>query len=339
MMKPFESFLAPTLEEYIAYRRDLGYTEKGLRQSLSYLDRYLQAKQVWWGIFSPSFFLNFRASLKQNPRTVNGIMSTVHGFFQYLERIGYSDQNPLSDIPPMRELHFIPFVFSPEQTELLLKAVQNRLRKTEKCFLKDLAEYTAIVLLARCGLRISEPTRLLLSHFRPQEATIYIEKTKFKKDRLIPVPRGVVKEIENYIFPVPRGVVKEIENYISVRKSLLFEDQNPYLLICGKQKRLTRTQLYPTFNRAVKDMGLDQTKKVYANTVFGRPTPHSLRHRFAINTLRRIKQKGKSPQNALPILAAYMGHRKYRDTAVYLKVIDAQQRLELLNFARSRGQS
>lgn len=324
MMKPFESFLAPTLEEYIAYRRELGYTEKSLRQSLSYLDRYLQAKQVWWGTFSPLFFLNFRASLKQNPRTVNGIMSTVHGFFQYLQRIGYSDQNPLSDIPPVKELHFIPFVFSPEQIELLLKALQNRLRKTEKYFLKDLVEYTAILLLARCGLRISEPTRLLVSHFRPQEATIYIEKTKFKKDRLI---------------PVPRAVIKEIENYIAVRKSLLCEDQLPYLLICGKQKRLTRTQLYPTFNRAVKDMGLDQAKKIYANTVFGRPTPHSLRHSFAINTLKRIRERGKSPQNALPILAAYMGHRQYRDTAVYLKVIDAQQRLELLSYARSRGQS
>ena len=324
MMKPFESFLAPTLEEYIAYRRDLGYTEKGLRQCLSYLDRYLQAKQVWWGAFSPSFFLDFRATLKQNPRTVNGIMSTVHGFFQYLQRIGYCDQNPLSDIPPIKELHFIPFVFSPEQIELLLKGLQNRLRKTEKYFLKDLAEYNAIVLLARCGLRISEPTRLLLSHFRPQEATIYIEKTKFKKDRLI---------------PVPRSVIKEVENYLALRRSFLCEDKYPYLLICGKQKRLTRTQLYPTFNRAVKDMGFDQAKKVYANTVFGRPTPHSLRHSFAINTLMRIKQKGKSPQNALPILAAYMGHRQYRDTAVYLKVIDAQQRLELLSFTRSRGQS
>ena len=138
MMKPFESFLAPTLEQYIAYRRNLGYTEKGLRQRLSYLDRYLQAKQVWWGAFSPSFFLDFRTSLKQNPRTVNGIMSTVHGFFQYLQRIGYCDQNPLSDIPSVKELQFIPFVFSPEQIELLLKAVQNRLRKTEKYFLKDL---------------------------------------------------------------------------------------------------------------------------------------------------------------------------------------------------------
>lgn len=324
MMKPFESFLAPTLEEYIAYRRDLGYTEKGLRQSLSYLDRYLQAKQVAWGAFSPSFFLTFRSSLTQNPRTVNGIMSRVHGFFHYLQRIGYLGQNPLSDIPRVRQLHFIPFVFSPEQIELLLKEVQNRLRKTESYFLKDLAEYTAILLLARCGLRISEPTRLLVSHFRPQEATMYIEKTKFKKDRLI---------------PVPRVVVKEIEDYMAVRKSLLCEDQSPYLLICGKQKRLTRTQLYPTFNRAVNDMGLDQAKKVYANTTFGRPTPHSLRHSFAINTLRQIKQKGKSPQNALPILAAYMGHRQYRDTAVYLKVIDAQQRLELFHFTRSRGRS
>jgi len=105
-------------------------------------------------------------------------------------------------------------------------------------------------------------------------------------------------------------------------------------LICGKDKNLTRTQLYPTFNRAVADIGLDQTKKTFADTTFGRPTPHSLRHSFAVNTLLSIKKRGISPQYALPILAAYLGHCNYRDTAVYLKVIDAKQRLDLLTFSR-----
>jgi integrase len=139
---------------------------------------------------------------------------------------------------------------------------------------------------------------------------------------------------------VPHSVIKEIENYLAVRSSLL-EDTNPYLLISAKQKKFTCRQLYPTFNMAVKDIGLDQPKKVFANTIFGRPfgrpTPHSLRHAFAVNTLKRIKEQGKSPQHALPILAAYMGHRHYQDTAVYLKVLDAQQRRQLLHFAQSRS--
>lgn len=321
MMKVFESFLADKLEEYIAYALGLGYKEKPLRQSLGYFDRFLQTKEVDWDSFTALFFLNFRASLKLNPKTVNGILSVTCGFFQYLQRVEYFEENPLLDIPALKELHFIAFVFSPEQIELLLQAIQKQLRKDKKYFLNDLAEYVAILLSARCALRISEPTRLLLTHLRPQEATLYIEKTKFAKDRLI---------------PVPRSVIREIKNYMAVRRALLAKDTNPYLLICGKDKKLTRTQLYPPFHRAVKDIGLDQSKQVLADTTFGRPTPHSLRHAFAVNTLKRIKHQGKSPQNALPILAAYMGHCHYKHTAVYLKVIDAQQRLELYNFTKSK---
>ena len=188
MMDPFESFLADTLEKYIAYRRGLGYKEKPLRQSLGYFDRYLQTKEVDLNSCTPSFFLTFRASLKLNPKTVNGILAVTRGFFQYLERLETFKKNPLLDIPRLKELHFIPFVFSPEHIELLLQELQKRLRKNKNYFLKDLAEYTAIVLLARCGLRISEPTRLLRTHVRPQEGTLYIEKTKFSKDRLIPAP-------------------------------------------------------------------------------------------------------------------------------------------------------
>jgi integrase/recombinase XerD len=321
MMKPFESFLADTLEKYIAYRRGLGYKEKPLRQSLGYFDRYLQSQNVDWDSFTPSFFLTFRANLKLNPKTVNGILAVTRGFFHYLERLETFKKNPLLDIPCLKELHFIPFVFSPEHIELLLQALQKQLRKDKNYFLHDLAEYTAIVLLARCGLRISEPTRLLRTHVRPYEATLYIEKTKFAKDRLI---------------PAPRSVIREIENYLAVRMALLGEDNNPYLFICAKDKTLTRTQLYPPFKRAVKAIGLDQSKRVLADTTFGGPTPHSLRHAFAVNTLKRIKNQGKSPQNALPILAAYMGHCHYTHTAVYLKVIDAQQRLELYHFTKSR---
>ena len=57
----------------------------------------------------------------------------------------------------------------------------------------------AMVLLARCGLRISEPLRLKLNDYRFDEKTIYIEKTKFKKDRLIPLPQSVAIELENYL--------------------------------------------------------------------------------------------------------------------------------------------
>ncbi|MCP3887966.1 MAG: hypothetical protein GY702_03705, partial [Desulfobulbaceae bacterium] len=62
------------------------------------------------------------------------------------------------------------------------------------------------------------------------------------------------------------------------------------------------------------------------------PTPHALRHSFAVNTLRRIKERGDSPQNGLPVLAVYMGHKKYTYTIYYLKLIDSDQHRNLVDF-------
>ena len=57
----------------------------------------------------------------------------------------------------------------------------------------------ALQLLARCGLRISEPLRLKVRDFRADERTIYIRKTKFRKDRLIPIPMDVANHLSDYL--------------------------------------------------------------------------------------------------------------------------------------------
>ncbi len=320
-MKPFKSFLALNLEEYIRYRKSLGYSDKNLRSQLRTFDSYIVRREACWDALQPSFFLSFKKDLKVGPRTVNGILSTARGFFDYMVRLEYIEENPLQDIPQKKENAYIPFVFSPEQIDEMLCAIQERIRKNKEHFFEDLTVYTAIMLLARCGMRISEPLRLLLNQYRSNEGTVYIEKTKFNKDRLI---------------PIPKAAVCEINNYLSIRKSFACNYQNPYLLAGKKENGVTRGKVYPVFHQAVKDIGIEQPRRILGNTTFGSPTPHSLRHSFAVNTLKGIKERGKSAHNALPVLSAYMGHRKIRYTAVYLKVLDAQHRLGLVDFAISR---
>ncbi|MBW2738998.1 MAG: tyrosine-type recombinase/integrase [Deltaproteobacteria bacterium] len=315
----FKSFMALQLEEYIAYRKSLGYTDKSLRSQLRSFDRYLVEKSVDQTSLVPRFFLDLRKELKGEPRTVNGTLSALRGLFQYLIRKGICKENPLLDIPLRTENAYIPFVFSLDQIEQLLLTIQKRIRKNRKHFFKDLTAYVGIVLMARCGMRISEPLRLRLEHYRSREGTLYIEKTKFSKDRLV---------------PVPKPAINEINNYLAVRNTFI-KDQNPYLLAEQNGNRLSNNRIYPVFHQAVKDIGIDQPRRIIANTTFGAPTCHSLRHSFAINTLKQIKDQGKSPQYALPILSVYMGHRKYQYTAVYLKVLDAKHRQGLVDFAIS----
>jgi integrase len=88
----------------------------------------------------------------------------------------FCENNPLTDIPPLPERYFVPFVFSPAQTDLLLQAVGRTIRKSEKYFLFDIAIYLAFVMLARCGMRINEPLRLRQEHYRADEGSVYIPK-------------------------------------------------------------------------------------------------------------------------------------------------------------------
>jgi site-specific recombinase XerD len=299
----------------------LGYAKKCIKPPLLAFDRYLIEQNASWDQLQPAFFLQLRATISDHPNTVNTTLSALRSFFQFLVRQSICDNNPLKDIPPLPERYFVPFVFSPGQTERLLHAASQNIRKTPKYFLTDMAIYLAIVLLARCGMRINEPLRMHRDQYYRHDGTVYIEKTKFRKDRLI---------------PVPKIALTQIENYLAVRTALRADDQNPYLLAARKQRQLRGRQVRDAFHQAVKDIRINQPKQVIGNITFGKPLPHSLRHGFAINTLNQIKARGNCPQQALPVLATYMGHRKYQYTAAYLKVKDAKDIPGLIAFTKSQ---
>jgi integrase/recombinase XerD len=320
-MKPFESTLGPLFEEYISYRASLGYSEKQLRTLLCLFDRYLVDQNAAVGDLTPLFFLDLKKRHHKRQSTFNATLRTVRGFFAYLVRRRIVTENPLLDIESYAPNAFIPFVFSRRQTDALLRSVQGSLRKDDrKVFFRDFSAYTAIMLLARCGMRLKEPLRLRLPDYRADDKTLYIAKTKFSKDRLI---------------PMPMAAARELETYLRVRSALV-TGGNPYLLPGKNGRALNAKNVYRLFEQSVAKIGIEAKRTIIGNTTFGRPTPHCLRHSFAINTLKAVRQRGQCPQNALAILSAYLGHTKYRYTAVYLKVLDAEHRNTLVDFSIGR---
>jgi integrase len=285
------------------------------------LDRYVAEKQVTWASFDPLFFIRFRADLDLENRSINMSFRMIKIFFNYLIRKDLILKNPLQEITELQENQVIPFIFSPEETDIFLKAVIKLMRTTQNYYLSDFSAYIAFLLMARCGLRSSEPLNLLKTHYNPEERTIYIEKTKFRKDRLI---------------PIPKTVDHEINNLLNVRR--LFPDDSPFLLVKVKGEKLVRMFINRRFKKALTFINLDQPRKIIGATNFSKPSHHSLRHSFAVNTLKRIKQQGKSCQNALPVLASYMGHSKYKYTIYYLKVLDAEHRRQMLDFSIRRSE-
>ena len=314
--------MAAQLRQFTAYRQQLGYEPDGIRSVLLDLDRYLQKRAVTDpNQLTPAFFLKLRATIHEDPNTVNRVLSGLRSLFAFLVRRGYHEINPLEDIPARGQRYFVPFIFTMPQTGQLLQAVCKTIRHQPRYFLLDVAGYLSLFLMARCGMRINEPLRLQQDHYRPDEGTVYIEKTKFRKDRLI---------------PLPEAVQKELDDYLRLRQLFGADNQSPYLLASKKQCSFHENQVRYIFHRAVDAIGIRQKRQIIGDMTFGKPVPHSLRHSFAINTLTQIKARGQNPQHALPVLAAYMGHRKYQYTGAYLKVNHAADRSGLIEFAKSQ---
>ena len=89
----------------------------------------------------PSFFLELRADLNVEARTIDQVLSTVRAFFGYLVRCGDYASNPVKDIPLLPKNEIIPFIFSDDQVDQLLLSVCKEIRKDSRYFIKDLSVY------------------------------------------------------------------------------------------------------------------------------------------------------------------------------------------------------
>lgn len=79
--------------------------------------------------------------------------------------------------------------------------------------------------------------------------------------------------------------------------------------LSSRGNRLSATGLQNGFAEARKLAGLDGGKPL---------RPHDLRHRFAVTRLGLWHQQRADVQALLPLLATYLGHASYSDTAYYL---------------------
>ena len=150
---------------------------------------------------------------------------------------------------------------------------------------------TLIGLLASTGLRSGEAVRLDRGDVDLTSGVILVRKTKFRKDRLVPVHPTTRAALRRYarerdgVFPTPKGEA---------------------FFLSSRGCRLSAGGLQANFAKARKLADLDEGKPL---------RPHDLRHRFAVTRLGLWHQQRADVQALLPLLATYLGHASYSDTA------------------------
>lgn len=305
-MSSFARTLAIKVEDYVTLLRSLGYAFRKQAATLRALVQYAKVEQLD-GPLTRDMALNFVFSWEgtANGRAIRH--GVVRRFCKYLAiydpRTEALDPRALPRsraIPPPRIL-----------TDDELRSLMSACCRVSPDYPERATVLTALVgLLASTGLRSGEALRLDRADVDLIGGVLHIRKTKFRKDRLVPIHPTTLTVLRNYdrhrnaVFPAPKD-------------SAFF--------LSSRGNRLSAPGLYAAFDAACELAGLSGDKSL---------RPHDLRHRFAVTRLAVWHQEKADVQALLPLLATYLGHARYTDTAYYITGT-----AELLGMAADRAAS
>ena len=147
------------------------------------------------------------------------------------------------------------------------------------------------------GLRVSEIARLDLGDVDLQAGTITIRETKFFKSRILPLAGSVMAALREYLEARRRAGAPE-----DPASGLFWHDQ-------GGARYVTQ---------AVAWLFIDILRRAGLKPPRGRTGPriHDLRHSMVVNRILAWYRAGINPQERLPFLATYLGHRNIHSTLV-----------------------
>ena len=248
-MSTFAKTVADKVESYVALHRSLGYAFRKQASILRSLARYVQAEQLD-GPLTRAMALRFVFSWQgtANHRAIShGI---VRRFCEYLAI--YDPRTEALDPRALPRSRAVPppRVLSDAELGSLISAC----RRVSPGYPERGVVLTMIVgLLASTGLRSGEALRLDRADVDLADGVLHIRKTKFRKDRLVPVHATTLRALHSYArhrdvaFPGP----KDLAFFLSSRGN-----------------RLSPAGLHVAFSAACKLAGLDSGKAL---------RPHDLR--------------------------------------------------------------
>jgi integrase len=283
------SVLSDHVEDYLRLRRALGYKLERAGHLLPKLVTYLD--EAGSLTLTTELAIAF-ARLPVNARSTHWAarLSVVRGFARYLQTVEPATEVPPTGVFPARRYRPAPYLWSREDIVRLLgsaRALRPPLRA---------ATYeTLFGLLAVSGMRVGEAVGLDRDDVDVDAGVITIRHAKFDRPRLV---------------PLHATTTAALHAYATERDRLCPTPRTTAMFVSGAGTRLNRSSVAMVLRQITTAMGLRSA------TV--RPTPHQLRHSFAVRTLIEWHHTGLSVEKHIAVLSTYLGHVSPADTYWYL---------------------
>jgi integrase/recombinase XerD len=313
-----------TFQRFVDWAHEQGWRYQMVSGHLRHLQRFLERRGVQeLGEINAALLADYQRSLSlhKSPATVNGYLNTLRTWWRYLLKEELVVEDACQRLSAVRLDYFVPHLYSEQDLLRIARATRVAIGQAHdpRQRFSRRTQHAAFGLLRDCGLRVSEACRLDVQHYDPSRRTLRIERTKFFKTRLIPLPRSTCTVLGEYL---------KYRNQLVAHKS-----ESPAFFVSKNGRRLTRETLETHFKHLLCELGLYQPRRCQGRTVFGSANLHALRHSYAVRTLERWQLEGRDVEHLLPLLSGYLGHVNVSYTKHYLHLTPTLRQLASERFA------
>ena len=255
-----------TIEEFEMYLELEGKSQNTVRMYSYYVRKFLEGGND----LNARSALRFLAMLKKSGYSNKSLNLVVQALKAYFRFEGLEEEAKKIKSPKVPRS--LPKSLTKEEVKKLLSAIPPT-RKRDRLI---------VLLLYGSGLRVSELCNLKIRDIDFKRSLIIVRGGKGAKDRIVPIPRALLKEIEDYL---------KMRN-----------DNSEYLLV--EERRNKKDKLSPKTVWYILDK--------YGKKAGIKVTPHMLRHSFATHML----------ENGIDIrvIQEILGHSNLSTTQIYTKV-------------------
>ena len=295
------------VEEYLDYRRRLGYQLRIEGQMLLEFARYADRSGHCGPLTTELAVRWARLPAEAAPLYQARRLEVVRCFARYRAVF-----DPATEIPPKGVLgsahrRTTPHIYSEAELSALLAAARQLPSSTG---LRPHTYATLFGMISCTGLRISEALKLGRGDVEWAHGTLMIRESKFHKSRLVPLD--------------PSGV-RAMREYAQLRDRFHQIPQTDVFFVSERGFPLTYSAVRSTFRKFREHLRVSTGPGTRA------PRIHDLRHTFACRCLLRWYAEGADLDHAVIALSTYLGHAKVSDTYWYITGVP-----ELLGLAAGR---
>ncbi len=222
---------------------------------------------------------------------------------------------------PVLDPHALPsssnrppaYIYTEEE---LIRLLHESWHISKKHPLRGVTLHAMIGLASSTGLRLGEVMGLDTEDANWDAGELLVRRTKFNKDRLVPIHPTTLQVLCNY----------------ARQRDLAFPQTDcPSFFLNFWGRRFNRQAVEVAFREITRKAGLRGSK--------GKgPRFQDLRHTFAVGRLVAWYKAGLDVNAMLPVLATYMGHVHYSDTAYYITVTPELMSLAAARYDQGLGQ-